>query len=108
VRHYRTFILLSVYFCVCLLASDVQKSYALLFGIYISPQQIRIIGMDQKLFCYNHLKSVKVSLKIPTFQIQGKSLGNGDTNYLLVSENKKRKVRENPIKYSRGDSRAKM
>jgi hypothetical protein len=28
-----------------------------------------------------------VSLKIPTIQIQGKTLGNGNTNDLLLSEN---------------------
>jgi len=45
------FILLSIYFCVYLLASDIHKSYALLFRIYIPAQQIYIIGIDQKLFC---------------------------------------------------------
>jgi hypothetical protein len=43
-------------------------------------------------------------LKIPTVHIQGKILGNGDTNYLLVSEISEEESNRNTDKFFFGQT----
>lgn len=76
-------------------------------GFIFLPNKFISQAQTRSCSVYSHLKSVLVSLKTPTVQMQGKALGNGDTNYLFVSEDSEQETNRKSNKMFSGRQQSK-